>query len=187
MNKGLTQASGDYIVFMNAGDCFPQPDTLEQIVHRCRLSEQPTAELPGVLYGDTNMVDGEGRFLHLRTHRPPQQLNWRSFRQGMLVCHQAFYARLDIARRFPYNLKFRHSADVDWCIRIMKEAERLRLPLVNVNTLVANFEEGGDTTLHHRASLLERFHVMADHYGYVQTVLLHGWFVVRSAFLRFSK
>ena len=77
MNKGLTQASGDYIVFMNAGDCFPQPDTLEQIVHRCRLSEQPTAELPGVLYGDTNMVDGEGRFLHLRTHRPPQQLNWR--------------------------------------------------------------------------------------------------------------
>ena len=99
----------------------------------------------------------------------------------------AVYARLDIARRFPYNLKFRHSADVDWCIRIMKEAERLRLPLVNVNTLVANFEEGGDTTMHHRASLLERFHVMADHYGYVQTVLLHGGFVVRSACLRFSK
>ena len=35
MNKGLTQASSDYIVFMNAGDCFPQADTLEQVVHRC--------------------------------------------------------------------------------------------------------------------------------------------------------
>jgi hypothetical protein len=34
---------------------------------------------------------------------------------------------------------------------------------------------------------LERFNVMATHYGYVQTILLHGWFVVRSAFLRFSK
>lgn len=194
MNKGLQKASGDYIVFLNAGDSLYAEDTIEKVVSAASLqpsafSPQPSdiSKLPAVVYGDTATTDSEGRFLHLRRHRPPKILTWRSFKKGMLVCHQAFYARLDIARRFPYNLRFRHSADVDWCIRIIKEAERLRLPLVNVNTLVANFEEGGDTTLHHRASLLERFHVMADHYGYVQTVLLHGWFVVRSAFLRFSK
>ena len=28
MNKGLTQASGDYIIYMNAGDSFPKKDTL---------------------------------------------------------------------------------------------------------------------------------------------------------------
>ena len=28
MNKGLTQASGDYIIYMNAGDSFPKEDTL---------------------------------------------------------------------------------------------------------------------------------------------------------------
>jgi hypothetical protein len=102
----------------------------------------------------------------------------------MLVCHQAFYVRLDIAREFPYNLKYRHSADVDWCIRIMKEAERRGLALVNAHVIVANFEEGGDTTQHHRDSLMERFNVMAEHYGYIQTILLHGWFVVRAVFKR---
>ena len=40
----------------------------------------------------------------------------------MLVCHQSFYARLDIARETPYDTHFRYSADVDWCIRIMKKA-----------------------------------------------------------------
>jgi glycosyltransferase involved in cell wall biosynthesis len=90
MNKGLTQASGDYVVFMNAGDSFPETGTLEQIVRRCRLSERPSDELPGVLYGLTNIVDDEGRVLRPRRLQPPAKLTWRSFRQGMLVCHQAF-------------------------------------------------------------------------------------------------
>ena len=85
MNKGLTQASGDYIVYMNAGDFFPHEDTLEKIVQRCQLTELPTDELPGVLYGNTDIVDGEGRYLHPRRLQPPPRLNWRSFRNGMLA------------------------------------------------------------------------------------------------------
>ena len=180
MNKGLQKATGDYIVFLNAGDSLYAEDTIQTIAEKAESR-------PAVIYGDTATTDAEGRFLHLRRHRPPKTLTWRSFKKGMLVCHQAFYVRLDIARQFPYNLKYRHSADVDWCIRIMKEAERLGLPLVNAHVIVANFEEGGDTTQHHRASLMERFNVMAEHYGWVQTFLLHCWFVVRAAFLRFSR
>ena len=180
MNKGLAQASGDYIVFMNAGDSFPAADTLEQIVHRCKLAEQPTAELPGVLYGDTDIVDGEGRFLHPRAHRPPQQLTWRSFRQGMLVCHQAFYARTDIAKNLQYDTRYRFSADVDWCIRVMRETERMGLPLYNIGMVVANYMEEGQTTKNHKASLRERYLVMQRHYGVVPTFLQHCWFVVRA-------
>ena len=186
MNKGLTQASGDYVVFMNAGDTFPSADTLEQVAHHCHLAELPSDELPGVLYGDTNMVDNEGRFLHPRQHRPPQQLTWRSFKKGMLVCHQAFYARTDIAKNVPYDLRYRFSADVDWCIRVMKETERLGLTLSNAGIVVANYMEEGTTTKNHKASLRERYLVMQCHYGAVQTFLLHCWFVVRSLLSRFS-
>lgn len=179
MNKGLTQAAGDYIVYMNAGDTFAAPDTLEQTVRRCHLHELPSDELPAVLYGNTDVVDADGRYLRPRHLQPPAVLTWQSFRQGMLVCHQAFYARTDIAKNVQYDLRYRFSADVDWCIRIMREAERLQLPLVNIGTVVAHYMEQGTTTRHHRASLLERFRVMCRHYGVVTTVAMHVRFLFR--------
>jgi len=187
MNKGLTQASGDYIIYMNAGDFFPQADTLEQIAHRCRLNELPSDELPAVLYGNTDIVDNEGRFLHHRRLQPPPKLTWRSFRNGMLVCHQAFYARTDIAKNVQYDTQYRYSADVDWCIRVMREADRLALPLYNIGMVVANYTEEGETTRHHRESLRERYRVMAKHYGQLTTFFMHGWFAVRSVIPNFAK
>ena len=183
MNKGLQRATGDYVVFLNAGDTFYAENTIETVVQSAQTTDSQASSdalLPAVIYGDTAITDAEGNFLHLREHRPPEQLSWRSFKKGMLVCHQAFYARLDIARHILYDLKYRHSADVDWCIKVMKEAEQRGLPLVNTHSVLANFEEGGNTTQNHRASLKERFHVMGHHYGYLLTILLHLWFVVRA-------
>ncbi len=180
MNKGLRLVTGDYVCFLNAGDRLPENTTLTKVAEVAELGGD--GNRPGVVYGDTDLIDAEGRFVGHRHHAAPESLSWRSFRKGMLVCHQAFYARLDIAQRFPYDLKYRHSADVDWCIRIMKEAARLELPLVNTHAVVADFEEGGDTTQNHRASLLERYNIMATHYGRVQTFLLHCWFAVRALF-----
>lgn len=176
MNKGLRSVCGDYVCFLNAGDFLPTPETVSKIVEQ--VSEADC--LPAVLYGDTDIVDGEGRFLHHRRLSPPEHLTWKSFRQGMLVCHQAFYARTDFAIATPYDLNYRYSADVDWCIRIMKAAEKENVPLQNLHMVVANYTEEGQTTLHHRESLWERYHVMESHYGRVQTIILHCWFVVRA-------
>ena len=164
MNKGLRLATGDYLVFLNAGDTLHAADTLETIVR----SAQP---LPGVLYGDTAITDEQGNFLHLRRLRPPKKLSWKSFRQGMLVCHQAFYALTDIAKDLPYDPRYRYSADVDWCIRVMKEAQKRQLPLVNTQAILADYQEEGQTTIHHRDSLKERFDVMRRHYGLFSTVI----------------
>ena len=185
MNKGLIKATGDYILFLNAGDALHAEDTLETVVNTVISSSSSIGTgYPAVVYGDTAVTDSNGNFLRLRRHRPPQVLMWRSFKQGMLVCHQAFYVRLDIARQFPYDLQYRHSADVDWCIRIMKEAERQDLPLVNSGAVLADFEVGGDSTQNHHASLKERYRVMALHYGKVQTFLMHCWFLVRAVIKR---
>ncbi len=178
MNKGIQRATGQYVLFLNAGDTFPSADTLELVAESVGEGEEP----PAVLYGDTDVVDDEGRFLRHRRLSPPRRLTWRSFMKGMLVCHQAFYARTDLAKATPYDLHYRFSADVDWCIRIMRLARRRRLPMRNVGAVVVNFLNGGMTTTNHRASLKERFHVMAHHYGFVPTVIMHAWFVVRSLF-----
>ena len=176
MNKGIQRATGQYVLFLNAGDTFPSADTLELVAESVGEGEEP----PAVLYGDTDVVDDDGPFLRHRRLSPPHRLTWRSFMKGMLVCHQAFYARTDLAKATPYDLHYRFSADVDWCIRIMRLARRRRLPMRNVGAVVVNFLDGGMTTTNHRASLKERFHVMAHHYGFVPTVLMHAWFVIRS-------
>lgn len=174
MNKGLRSITGDYVCFLNAGDFLPAPDTVSRIV------EKVGDQSPAVLYGDTDIVDGEGRFLHHRRLAPPEHLSWKSFRQGMLVCHQAFYARTDFAIATPYDQRYRYSADVDWCIRVMKAAAKENVPLLNLKMVVACYTQEGQTTLHHRESLLERYHVMEHHYGRLQTFFLHCWFAIRS-------
>lgn len=178
MNKGLQQATGDYVVFLNAGDRFPAADTLDKVVLAAVVGDGE--ELPAVLFGDTDIIDEKGNFLCHRRLSPSERLTWRSFRYGMLVCHQAFYARTDIARSLPYDTVYRYSADVDWCIRVMKEGERRGLLLRNIHAVVADYVQEGQTTLHHKESLRERFDVMRRHYGLVQTLLLHVWFAVRS-------
>ena len=177
MNKGLRLATGDYIVFMNAGDRFPEADTLDKVMLAAVVGDGE--ERPAVLFGNTDIIDDKGNFLYHRRLSPPERLTWRSFRYGMVVCHQAFYARTDIARSLPYDTTFRYSADVDWCIRVMKEGERQHLLLRNIHAVVANYMEEGQTTFHHKDSLKERFEVMRRHYGLLTTVLLHAWFAVR--------
>ena len=176
MNKGLRSLDGDYVCFLNAGDFLPAPDIASRIV--------AMADNQAVLYGDTDIVDGEGRFLHHRRLAPPENLTWKSFRHGMLVCHQAFYARTDFAIATPYNQKYRYSADVDWCIRIMKAAAKEKVPLLNLHMVVVNYTQEGQTTLHHRESLIERYKVMESHYGRVSTFFMHCWFVIRSVIKR---
>jgi len=180
MNKGLARATGDYVVYLNAGDSFPDEQTLNDIAASVGEGE----ELPAVLYGETDLVDEMGNFLRHRRLQAPDNLTWKSFRQGMLVCHQAFYARTDLAKNTPYNLRYLYSADVDWCIRIMKQAQKQNLTLRNVQRVVANYLAEGMTTKNHRASLWERFRIQAKHYGLFTTVGLHLWFVVRAVLKR---
>lgn len=174
MNKGLRLATGDYVVFMNAGDRFHETTTLEQIA----VQVQQLGTLPGVIYGDTALTDMEGNIYGMRRLSPPEHLTWKSFKKGMLVCHQAFYARRDLA--VPYDTGYRFSADVDWCIRVMKKAEILH----NTHMTVTDYlEDGNGITVDNRmASLKERFAIMRKHYGLPGTLCRHAWFAVRLLF-----
>lgn len=168
MNKGIGLATGDYLCFLNAGDSFHEDDTLQQMVHSIR-----TPQLPDVLYGETELVDHEGHFLRMRRLSAPEVLTWKSFRQGMLVCHQAFFPRRDLV--MPYDLRYRFSADFDWCIKIMRKSKVLH----NTHLTLIDYLAEGMTTRNHKASLKERFRIMTRHYGWTSTLAFHLWFVLR--------
>lgn len=169
MNKGMRLATGDYLCFLNAGDSFHEDNILQQMVHTLTGHS-----LPDVLYGETALVDKEGHFVRMRRLSAPEVLTWKSFKQGMLVCHQAFFAKRSLAE--PYNLQYRFSSDFDWCIRIMKKARTLH----NTRLTIIDYLDEGMTTRNRKASLRERFRIMVRHYGWLSTVAHHSWFLLRA-------
>lgn len=174
MNKALQMATGHYIVFLNAGDTLHESTTISKLAALCGTRR------PAVIYGDTDVVNEQRHFVRHRRLRPPRQLTWRSFRNGMLVCHQAFFANMQLAAQTPYDMRYKFSSDFDWCIRILRQAQRQKMECINSHLTVADFLEGGMTRKNHKASLHERFRIMADHYGWLPTLFFHIWFVVRS-------
>lgn len=183
MNKGIRQATGDYLVFLNAGDAFHGTDTLSRVAAALDWSRGDLRST-AVAYGETDLVDADGHFVRHRRLKTPERLTWRSFREGMTVCHQSFYVRRDLALATPFDLTYRFSADFDWCVRILKYVERRRLSAVNTRAVLTDYLAEGMTTRHHRASLLERWRVMCRHYGWGETALLHLWFCLRALYLR---
>lgn len=89
MNKGISLATGDYLCFLNAGDTFFAEDIVELMMK--------TNSNADIIYGETAIVDLNGKFLRMRRLKAPENLTWKSFKQGMLVCHQAFIVKREIA------------------------------------------------------------------------------------------
>ncbi len=172
MNKGLRLAKGEFVCFLNAGDKLHDPKTIEDVFDSLGNPDEI-----GIIYGDTDIVDDEGRFLRHRHLNAPATLTWKSFKQGMLVCHQSFYARRGLCATF--DTRYRFSADVDWCIRVMKEGAERHLKNFNTQAVLTDYLDSGMTTRNHKASLIERFKVMEHHYGLPSTLWHHFLFLFR--------
>ena len=167
MNKGISRARGRYLIFLNAGDAFVDAAVL------ARLAVLAAAN-PGVIYGQTQLVDARRDVVGRRHLTAPKRLTVNSFLDGMVVCHQAFVVRRDLAQ--PYDLRYRYSADYDWCIRVLKKstdnAYAGRQPIIS-------YLAEGVTTRHHSASLWERYRIMCRHYGTLKATMAHLSFIPR--------
>lgn len=166
MNKGIRAATGDYLWFVNAGDTVFAPDVLVHIFG-------DGAPLADVYYGETVVADPDGRVLGLRKKRLPRGgLTWRSLRRGMVVCHQSFIVRREIAPLYDTE-RYRLAADIDWVIGCLKRARSV----VDTGLILSCFTTGGVSTRRRRASLRERWDIMVRHYGLLRTLWAHAGFV----------
>jgi glycosyltransferase involved in cell wall biosynthesis len=186
MNKGLVMAQGDYVLFLNAGDTLAHPRVLADL-----WSERKGA---AVYYGQAMVVESMGgRELGLRKPLPPQHLNWRSLRFGMVVSHQAFVIKRE--RALPYDLQYRICADIDWMIRCLRVLDpgALGPEVVSSKALgvhfadrvLVHFLDGGLSSQRRKAAWKERFLIMSRHYGPLNNLLNHGWIVLRYVLRRF--
>lgn len=171
MNKGYGKASGKYLIYLNAGDKFHSHETLKTIADTIINND-----FPGVVYGQTNLVDESGAFIAPRHLSAPPSLTYKDFARGMLVCHQAFIVLKRIAPL--YDTKYRFSADYEWCLRCLQHSRRN----IFIDNVIIDYLSEGITTANRKASLRERFKIMCTYYGTFPTVMRHMIFAFR--FLR---
>lgn len=169
MNKGLGIATGDYVIFLNAGDSFHNAHTLQLIADAIMDNDYP-----GIVYGQTQIVDSSRKRIGDRHLTAPADLTLDSFKNGMVVCHQAFIVLRKLVDN--YDTRYRFSADYEWCIRCLQRSQRN----CYIDRILIDYLSEGVTTANHRASLLERFRIMSHYFGFFPTLFRHVGFFIRN-------
>lgn len=174
MNKGINTATGKYLIFLNAGDAFHSPDTLEMLAEAAKSN-------PDIIYGQTQLVDSNRNFVAMRHLTAPKNLTFNSFKKGMLVCHQAFVVKREIAEQ--YDLSYRFSADYEWCLRCLKTMKSNAF----IDKVIIDYLTDGLTDKNMKASLKERYKIMCKYYGTIPTAIRHIGFLSRFAWRKIKK
>jgi glycosyltransferase involved in cell wall biosynthesis len=162
MNKGLKMSHGDYVTFLNCGDSFYDRDILFKVFN------QPEAD---VYYGETMLTDRKGIDLgtrsQLSSRKLPERLTYKSFLKGMVVSHQALIVRRAIAPL--YDLRYRCSADINWCITVLKRSH------LNIKTdgMIVRYLTQGFSMRNRKRCWIERFRIFVIHFGIWRAFLSH--------------
>lgn len=108
MNKGISLANGEYIIFMNAGDCFYDKDTLLS-VHKF-LSKNPVDLYAGsakVVYNCGAVKEKKAELIRDNCFYTP-------------VCHQSLYAKATLMKSMLFDcVNFKYAADFDFMMKVI--------------------------------------------------------------------
>ena len=123
MNKGIDMASGDYCIFLNSGDTFYMPTSIQYVYPHLDAD---------FVYGNL-MIDGK----NLKEY--PDRLSPRYFQKDSLP-HPSTFIRTDILKAKKYNSSYRIIADWIFFLECLcDEGKTYR----HVDVTVSNFLLGG--------------------------------------------
>jgi len=146
MNEALALATGEYILYLNAGDELFDAGTLERL--RGALAEGG----PEWAFGPVEIIEAGG----LRVITPPWDYSAEKsalFSRGHFPAHQGTVVSRDLLTRAgAFDTSYRISADYACFLRLSQSADPLVLPFV-----LARFHEGGVSTTAWQESFRE-FH-----------------------------
>ncbi|WP_157466085.1 glycosyltransferase family 2 protein [Belliella baltica] len=131
MNKGINLGTGEFAIFLNAGDCFYSNEILSEVVKNFNN--------PNAIYFGRALVDGE-------THDwlfPPiryKKDNITLWLKNNVPNHQAMFFPKSYYSRYKYNLALKISSDKDYKLNAQKS---FKIPFVFCDLIICKFNLGG--------------------------------------------
>lgn len=107
MNRGITRATGDYLIFMNAGDSFYNYEILSDMADK--IGRNGTA----IYYGQAYLMRN-GRCVGKNTTKHKALL------RGYMPIHQSVAAPLVFLKKYYFNETYKIRGDYDWILRCYK-------------------------------------------------------------------
>lgn len=128
MNKALDEATGEYVIFMNAGDIFFNNDTLANMV--------PYLD-SDVVYGNVFRCKSNGE---IEEKYKGKRHFIRLLLMGRMPCHQSMFTKTSVMKNYRFDESYTITADYDFCVRAY--ANKVNIKYVDMAVCKAENEEG---------------------------------------------
>jgi len=169
-NKGITIATGDYLLFLNSDDALANPNVLAEIAEKIAAHD-----FPALIYGDCDvLVRDSGEVLYrARIIYSPNGLL-----RGQMLPHPSLFTRRSYFEKYGiFDERFKFAMDYEWLLR-----GGLKERIVHIPLLVTNVRTGGISTRDQRRVESEIISALKKN-GYIASGLaefqLRGYFFAR--------
>ena len=123
MNKGIKSSTGEWIIFMNAGDTFVNEYVLLNVAPFLKMRQYD------VIYGDTFIKDKNRTLLK-------KALPLNTITLSLPFCHQSVFVRSNIMKNYLFDMKFKIAADYNFFFKIYK----LKYKFQHINNIISVYD-----------------------------------------------
>lgn len=131
MNQAVELAKGEYIFFLNAGDCFAERNVLAKV-------DTISSDLKSdILYGNIIQVKEEQKSIYKYGKMCKSKLY---FSIGACICHQAMFAKRELFCEKKFDITYKVCADREWQLfQMEKKAVLIAMDFEVASVLVDGF------------------------------------------------
>lgn len=156
MNKGICRITGDWVIFMNAGDVFSSEDTLENALRNAPRNAD-------VVYGNYR-IDYQ-TFQKIKKVPTNMQDIWK----GMSWNHQSILVRRKCIQKFYFNTNYSLAADYEQLVRMFKAGKIF----YHTDTWIADFADGGQSAKQKIKYLNQVREISKFHFPQIENIDFH--------------
>ena len=175
MNKGVKNAKGEVVYFLNADDILVDKHVISEVV-----KEFNKDSLLDMVYGDVSFYYS----FEKKTIKISRIASLSELKNGYMFPHQGAFVKKKWLEKYPFSLEYRSSSDFDFFCNFLKEKPKIK----KISIIIARMTMGGVSSS--SISYKETQAVIKKHFGivaYFLVILKHFSYLTLKKLFKFLK